>query len=255
MRGRATATASLEDRAPRPESDDTRTDVHLPDSGLLLLRQALAKKLVEPVRIQVLNELKRLKLWSAGKALPSPIRHVPAFQQVAKLSSLIRQEDLQARIIDKDTHAAIVSLGRTRLVPSQSQFLISLPKQGEWTLDGLNWHTDISAAGHRHVPGIQAFVLIDDVKPRGGATLALAVSHRLADQPGPYRRVREVLRGKGDLQGELRSHYLSIVEMSGHAGDVYLMDMRLLHTPSINASDRLRIMATVRYLPAAHARA
>lgn len=223
------------------------------DRGYLLLRQALARKQLEPVKAHVLDELKRLRIWSAGKALPSAIRHAPAFQQVAKLASLVKLDDLHARIIDKDTHAAIVSLAPTRLAPAQGQVLVSLPKQGEWTLEGLDWHTDISAAGHRHAPGIQAFVLVDEVKPRGGATLAIAGSHRLADQPGPYRRVRGLLRGKGDWQGELRSHDLSIVEMSGHAGDVYLMDMRLLHTPSINASDRLRIMATVRYLPMAHA--
>lgn len=222
------------------------------DSGYLLLQQALARKQVEPVRTQVLDELKRRRIWSSGRSLSSPIRHAPAFQQIAKLSSLIRKDDLHATIIDKDTHAAIVSLACARLVPAQSQFLISLPKQGEWTLDGLNWHTDVPAAGHRHVPGIQAFVLIDEVRPRAGATLAIAGSHRLADQPQAYRRVREVLRGKGDPQAALRSHDLSIVEMCGDAGDVYLMDMRLLHTPSINASDRLRIMATVRYLPAAH---
>ena len=220
------------------------------ESGYLLLRQALARKQVEPIRVQVLDELERLGIWSSGKVRSASIRRAPAFQQIAKLSSLIRQDDLHARIIDTHTQAAIVSLARTRLVPAQSQFLVSLPKQGEWTLDGLNWHTDVSAAGHRQVPGIQAFVLIDEVKPRGGATLALAGSHRLADQPGPHRRIREVLRGRGDPQAALRDHDLSIVEMCGQAGDIYLMDMRLLHTPSINASDRLRIMATVRYLPA-----
>lgn len=225
------------------------------DSGYLLLPQALPKKQVEPLRVQVVDELGRRGIWSSGKSLPSPIRHAPAFQQIAKLSSLIRIDDLHTRIIDRDTHAAIVSLAPARLAPAQSQLLISLPKQGEWTLDGLNWHTDVPAAGHRHVPGIQAFVLVDEVKPRGGATLAIAGSHLLADQPEPYRRVRAALRGQGDLQQALRSRNLSIVEMCGRAGDVYLMDMRLLHTPSINASDRLRIMATVRYLPAAHARA
>jgi ectoine hydroxylase-related dioxygenase (phytanoyl-CoA dioxygenase family) len=222
------------------------------DSGYLLLRQALPRKQVEPIKSHVLDELKRLRIWSSGKALSAPIKEAPAFQQIAKLSSLIRQDDLHTRVIDKDTLATIVSLAGARLVPAQNQFLISLPKQGEWSLNGLSWHTDISPAGHRHVPGIQAFVLLDDVKPRGGATLAIAGSHVLADQPEPYRRVREVLRSKGDWQTELHRRNLSIVEMSGHAGDVYLMDMRLLHTPSINASGRLRIMATVRYLPAAH---
>jgi len=39
---------------------------------------------------------------------------------------------------------------------------------------------------------------------------------------------------------------ITLVEMSGQADDVFLMDMRLLHTPPINATDRLRMMATCR---------
>ena len=56
------------------------------DSGYLLLQQALARKQVEPVRTQVLDELKRRRIWSSGRSLSSPIPHAPAFQQIAKLS-------------------------------------------------------------------------------------------------------------------------------------------------------------------------
>ena len=101
----------------------------------------------------------------------------------------------------------------------------------------------------RHIPGIQAFILIDDVKPRSGATLALADSHLLAGQKEQSSRVHQMLKQQGDLESDLRSANLSIVEMSGQAGDIYLMDMRLLHTPSINSTNKLRLMATVRYLP------
>jgi ectoine hydroxylase-related dioxygenase (phytanoyl-CoA dioxygenase family) len=182
--------------------------------------------------------------------LSASIKRAPAFQQITKLSGLIKQDNLHSKVINNDILSEMISLAETNLVSAHSQFLISLPHQGDWTLNGLNWHTDISPSGHRHIPGIQAFILIDDVKPRGGATLAIAGSHLLADQEEPNRRFREALRKKGDLESELRSHDLSIVEMSGHAGDVYLMDMRLLHTPSINSTSKVRIMATVRYLPA-----
>jgi hypothetical protein len=33
------------------------------------------------------------------------------------------------------------------------------------------------------IPGVQAFVLIDDLLPKGGTTLALAGSHQLKGQP------------------------------------------------------------------------
>lgn len=225
------------------------------ESGYLLLRQALSKKQVEPVKAHVLSELKRLKIWSSGKSLSVTIKSMPAFQQVTKISSLIKQDDLHSKVIDKETLASLSSLTETSLSPAQSQFLISLPNQGGWSLNGLRWHTDISTSDHRSLTGIQAFILIDDVMPRGGATLAIAGSHLLAVQEEENRRVRDILRREGDLESQLSRHNLSIVEMCGHAGDVYLMDMRLLHTPSINSTSKVRIMATVRYLPVTHGRA
>jgi hypothetical protein len=35
--------------------------------------------------------------------------------------------------------------------------------------------------------------------------------------------------------------------MSGRAGDVFLMDMRALHTPSVNSTTHMRMMATCRF--------
>ena len=218
------------------------------ERGYLPLKGALTKKQLAPVRDYVLQELKRLKIWSSGKTLSASLKKAPAFQQVAKLSGMIKQNDLHTKVITKDTLSAIRSLTERNLSPAQNQFLISLPKQGDWSLNGLNWHTDISSDGRR-IPGIQAFVLIDDVRPHGGATLALTGSHLLAGQKEQNSRVRQMLRRQGDLESELRSLNLSIVEMSGQAGDIYLMDMRLLHTPSINATNKPRLMATVRYLP------
>jgi hypothetical protein len=219
------------------------------EKGYLLLQGALNKSQVEPIKAYVLNELKRLKIWSSGKTLSPAIKRLPAFQQITRLSGLIKQDHLHSRVISKDTLDLIHSLAGMSLLPAQSQFLISLPNQGGWTLDGLNWHTDISSSGGFVIPGIQAFVLIDDVKPRGGATLAVAGSHLWAGHERESRELREILRSGGDYEGALRSRNMSILEMSGRAGDVYLMNMGLLHTPSFNSANRIRIMATVRYLP------
>ena len=219
------------------------------ERGYLSLRGALAKSQVRPIKEYVLDELKRLRIWSSGKTMSASIKEMPAFQQTTKLSGLIKRHDLQSKLITQDALSAITSLAEAKVVPGQSQLLISLPNQGDWALDGLNWHTDISSSVPHHIPGIQAFVLIDDVKPHGGATLALAGSHLLASHGGSSR-VREVLRKQGELERELRSSNLSILEMSGQAGDMYLMDMRMLHTPSINATKNVRIMATVRFMSA-----
>ncbi|MBD2108674.1 phytanoyl-CoA dioxygenase family protein [Nodosilinea sp. FACHB-13] len=217
------------------------------EKGYILLKKTLAKNQVEPIKEHILDELKRLKLWSSGKSLSASVKKMPAFQQIAKLSGMIKQNDLHAKVIAQAASSAIASLTEAKVAPTQSQLLISLPNQGGWTLNGLNWHTDISSSNPHRMPGIQAFVLIDDVKPHGGATLAMAGSHLLSNR-GELSSIHEVLRGKGDVEEELRSSDLSIVEMAGQAGDLYLMDMRVLHTPSINSTTSIRMMATVRYL-------
>lgn len=214
-------------------------------NGFLLLKGALSKSHVEPIRAHVFGELKRLKIWPSGKKLSVSKAETPAFQQITKHSQQIKYPGLQSRLITTEIQSIMNALAGVPLTTAQdAQFLISLPNQGEWRIHRLNWHVDISSSASR-LPGIQAFVLIDDVKPYGGATMAVAGSHALSDQS--RQRARETLGSDGDIEKELASLNLSILEMSGQAGDVYLMDMRLLHTPSINSTTNLRLMATARH--------
>ncbi|MEP0908079.1 phytanoyl-CoA dioxygenase family protein [Leptolyngbya subtilissima ST-M1] len=246
----AASVAELESLCPLVHSSKTMTPEQksfFRERGYLFLKGAFPKSQVRPIKEHILDELKRLKVWSSGKTLSASIKNMPAFQQIAKLSGMIKQNDLHAKLIIQTASSTIASLAEAKVVPAQSQLLISLPNQGNWTLNGLNWHTDVSSSNPHRMPGIQAFILIDDVKPHGGATLAIAGSHLLRSR-NESSRVREILREKGDVEEALHSSNLSIVEMSGQAGDLYLMDMRVLHTPSINSTSSIRMMATVRYL-------
>lgn len=219
------------------------------ERGLLQLKGAAGRSQVSSLREYVLEELERLKVWASGKSLSASLKQLPAFQQITRLSGMIRLPETPSPLISPGLYADMEALAEGKLAAAPGQLLLSLPNQGEWTLEGLNWHTDVAPEKQR-VPGIQAFVLVDDVLPRGGATLAMAGSHRLAEQGEAGRTFRERLRRNENLELEMRARDFSILEMSGQAGDVYLMDMRTLHTPSINASRKLRIMATVRYLAA-----
>jgi hypothetical protein len=102
---------------------------------------------------------------------------------------------------------------------------------------------------------VQAFVLIDDVRPQGGATLALAGSHKL-HYVERGANAHDVLRRNSEFNSapekflkpqNVHGTQVQIIEMSGRAGDVYLMDLRVLHSPSVNSRDGLRMMATNRY--------
>lgn len=218
------------------------------DRGCIHLPGALGMRVVRPVRDHVLAELKRLSIWSGGRTLSQKLKGLPIFQQTGKLGQLITCPDLGARVITKDLLADMSQLAGAALAGQSAQLLLSLPHQTDRTLAGLNWHRDISKSQQDGIPGVQAFILLDDVAVNGGATLVLAGSHRLKNQQQAKQGIAELTaRGLGGscIVDDVE---LSIIEMAGKAGDVYLMDMRLLHTPSINATKNVRMMATARYL-------
>lgn len=217
--------------------------------GYLRLEGLYPARRIAAIKQKVLDEFKRL---STRPNLTSSLRALPHFQQIAKLSTLVKIPGLHEALATTELTELITRLGGRRLAPNQgTQLLLSPPLQGDWALQGLNWHVDVDSGSQRQLPGIQAFFLIDDVAARGGATLALAGSHRL-DAPGAASAsaLRRLLKTSGDLERDLHGLGLAIVEMSGRAGDVFLMDMRVLHTPSINSTKKLRMMATARYFPA-----
>lgn len=242
-------------RAAMP-ADETMAPPSLPSSqlasfgaqGYLRLEGFHAGAGLQALRNKVLAELKRLKAWDAGRILSPALRDLPAFQQVARLSALVKVPGLHEAVATPELCAFVGRLaGRTLAAGQGTQLLLSLPLQGAWTLQGLNWHVDVAAQPAERLPGIQAFVLLDDVAPRGGATLAVVGSHRFRARSPEAASLRELLKASTDPQEGLRQAGLAVLEMSGRAGDVFLMDMRLLHAPSINATRQLRMMATARF--------
>lgn len=226
---------------------------HFRAHGYVRLAGFHARKRLTPVRQQLLDELRRLRIWAAGKSLSSAWKGMPAFQQISKLSTAVKVSGLQQALMTPELLAEVAELaglaGRAPSANQGTQLLLSLPRQGAWTLQGLNWHVDVRADPPQKLPGVQAFVLIDDVVPQGGATLILAGSQHVGALPDQHAQaLRDTLKTSTDLPADLRGLGIEIVEMSGSAGDVFLMDMRVLHTPSVNASNHLRMMATSRFL-------
>ncbi|MCR6480492.1 phytanoyl-CoA dioxygenase family protein [Variovorax sp. ZS18.2.2] len=225
----------------------SQTDFFI-DKGYLRLEGFHPKKQVAGIRQKLLDELKRLKALPGGKSLSGSLQRLPLFQQIGKLSALVKVPGLHAALATPDLIECVTRLGgRAPSAIQDTQLLLSPPNQGAATLEGLNWHVDIAAGPQDPLPGVQAFFLIDDVTPSGGATLALAGSHRVDTLGRPSAsRLREVLKTPGDLERSLQPLGIDIVEMSGRAGDVFLIDLRLLHAPSVNATKNVRMMATVR---------
>lgn len=159
----------------------------------------------------------------------------------------------------------LVGQSVTPLPPGQ-QILFTLPREGDWAVPRDAWHIDLPKFGERTSPGLQAFTFLGDVAPKAGATLVIAGSHRLEnDRAGLsskelMRRLRaEAYFGSlldaarppiidlGETTGRAGDVALEVVELTGLVGDVYLMDLRVLHTPAPNCSDRARMMLTCRF--------
>jgi hypothetical protein len=149
---------------------------------------------------------------------------------------------------------------------------LPLTGAGAWTVPHAAWHVDEpTSAAYERGWGLLAFVFLGDVEPGGGATVAIAGSqrrlHALAattatagllttedaiaalrrDEPwfaelfapggDPAARRRRFMEG-GCVSGGIP---LRVVELTGAAGDVVLMDPRCLHTVSANAGRRARL--------------
>lgn len=218
--------------------------------GCLHLEGFHPKSRVAPLREKLRDELKRM---AGAKGGMGAVRRLPLFQQIGKLSALVNVPGLHEALVTPALLDLVAELGGLASPPAAgpqgTQLLLSPPGQGDWTLQALNWHVDLAARPQDPLPGVQAFFLIDDVAPHGGATLALAGSHRIdtrrpASDSQPA--LRELLKDPTDLERRLGEQGLAIVEMCGRAGDVFLMDMRVLHTPSVNATKQPRMMATTR---------
>ncbi|AGH95816.1 phytanoyl-CoA dioxygenase family protein [Pseudobdellovibrio exovorus] len=227
------------------------------DNGILALRGFLSNKSVKAARDSILSELKRLNLIAGGKVLSSKLQSLPLFQQTNRLSQMVGPRKEVDELFSKELLTTMEELAGSKLKPSQpsAQILLSFSHKTDWSVENLNWHLDLAVPKRDQIPGLQAFVLIDDVLPRGGATLALAGSHRL-HYVSYEDNAHGILKKRSDF-ALMPEKYLKpqvvegipiqIVEMSGRAGDVFVMDLRVLHSPSVNTTSNIRMMATNRY--------
>ncbi|MBL8619787.1 MAG: phytanoyl-CoA dioxygenase family protein [Myxococcales bacterium] len=153
------------------------------------------------------------------------------------------------------------------------QAMPNLPVAGApWEVPHAAWHVDEpTVAGQARAWGLLGFACLDDVAPGGGATVAVAGSHRalarLADARGPGAVVTTddglaaliaadpwlaalVAPGPAvarraaylDADHDHAGVALRVVELTGRAGDLLLMDPRLLHTVSANRAARPRLV-------------
>ncbi len=134
---------------------------------------------------------------------------------------------------------------------------------GKWRVPWAGWHNDFTGDGTGKAPGYLAFVLLTDTETCGGSPVFLAGSHRLSEVIAPQHAsaIMKQLSKKSTLLERLwdRSEgapgafvgegctvdevELEVLEMTGKAGDVFLLNGLLLHAPTENERVDARLAA------------
>lgn len=245
--------------------------------GLVRLEQCLPNDLVEAARVRVLQPLERAGLWRDGSW--QLVEADPSAGPIAghHLVECLKKSDVLAALATPELRRAIALLlddGEALPMSPHAQLLFTLPNATTWSVPATLWHLDLPRLPAGRVPGVQMFTFLETVAPGGGGTLVVAGSQRLLNN-GRFIRSKDVKKRLKrwpffqDLTSKDatdRDHLLhevgtadgvevQVVELCGRPGDVYLTDLRLLHTVAPNATRVPRIMVTQRFCPEATRRA
>lgn len=242
--------------------------------GVVKFEQLLSPQGVAAARRAVLRRLEALGLWGDDgwrlDHLERPRWPATGLKPARDIGH--RHPEVEALIDEPGVQVAVERLGGggpfDRKVYPRPQVLASLPNAGPWRLpDG--WHVDAPRLASRNSPGLQLFACLEPVEPAGGATLVVAGSHRLLNE-GRHLKVkainavlrsepffRDLFDGRSGATpavlpaGRVDGVPLQVMELTGHPGDAWLMDLRVLHAAAPNASNRPRLMITHRFVPTA----
>jgi ectoine hydroxylase-related dioxygenase (phytanoyl-CoA dioxygenase family) len=242
--------------------------------GMFRFDGLLSAEGVVRARNVVLGQFEKLGLWHDGAwRMPEVLPEWPAMGIKPARDIGHRHQEVDALVTEPAVMALVGELTGGRPLDETlhpgSQVLASLPNAGPWVLPE-SWHVDTPRLPSGQSPGVQIFTFLETVEPRGGATLAMAGSHRLFDN-GKAMKTRDIVRGlRGepffarltaerfeladpsvDLPlGAVGDVPLKVVELTGKPGDAWLVDLRVLHAGAPNARDRPRVMATRRFVRA-----
>lgn len=238
--------------------------------GILRLPGLLSAGCVRRARDYVQQRLAPIGLWKNDgwhlDAIPRPQWPKTGLKPGEVIGN--KHPDIEALLDEPSLLAAVNTLlggcAPDRTLFPRPQLLFTLPNADTWTVP-TGWHADFPRLASGRRPGLQLFACLDTVEPRGGGTLVVAGSHLLLNE-GRVIKTKEItrlLRREAFFQalfsdGPERPHLnhpgktgdvtLELVELTGAPGDVYLMDLRVLHAATPNASAHPRIMATHRFM-------
>lgn len=221
-------------------------------------------------RTVILQQLAQAGIWREDDWYLDECRQSTALDAGMALLKPLWRHPAMLDLVSGEVAAAASALVNARPVSPLSPhptLLLTLPNATTWTLPYQHWHLDLPRLPDGKIPGVQIFACLDTVATGGGGTLAVTGSHRLLNEgvrisSGDLRKrlkrepyFAELMSNNPDDRlrfmravGHVGDVELQVVEMTGEAGDVYFMDLRMLHTVAPNALQTPRLMLTQRYL-------
>ena len=245
--------------------------------GFVKIDALIPNEVVDPIREAVLDRLRRHGFWGEeGWEAPADAEAEKKLRNTIKeisRSSKSLRPILTERVLSYARN--LVSGDEVEMSPPITQFLFTAPRSyvmnhdgrwnGKWEVPRNIWHLDMPRSRSIGPPGPEMFTFLNKVEPKGGGTLILAGSHRLLNDvdylssKGVKRKLKRhayfrELTGKGDGDrsrfleeiGYIDNVPVKVVELTGDPGDVYFVDLRLLHSLGANTSDQPRMMIAQR---------
>ena len=245
--------------------------------GFVKIDALIPNEVVDPIREAVLDRLCRHGFWGeegwkAPADAEAEMKLRNTIKEISRSSKSLRPI-LTERVLSYARD--LVSGDEVEMSPPITQFLFTAPRSyvmnhdgrwnGKWEVPRSIWHLDMPRSRSIGPPGPEMFTFLNKVEPKGGGTLILAGSHRLLNDvdylssKGVKRKLKRhayfrELTGKGDGDrsrfleeiGYIDNVPVKVVELTGDPGDVYFVDLRLLHSLGANTSDQPRMMIAQR---------
>lgn len=238
--------------------------------GLIRCDHFLPTNKLTDARNAIFQQLEKEGIWREGGWVLGGHAPAAAAALTKRVTNAFKRRQLLIQLIADKIPQVVTELldGRpTFPMLDYPHLLFTMPNAQSWTVPHAAWHLDLPRLPEPGIPGVQIFTLLEEVAPGGGGTLVVTGSHqllneekRLSSQQLKQRLKQEAYFGalmSSDPHdrhrflheaGRVGDVELQVVELHGAPGDLYFMDLRLLHAVAPNAAAIPRIMLTQRYL-------
>lgn len=236
------------------------------DYGIIKLKDFFPLNYIQMIQNVFYEEFNKEGLFKNGEWFLEGI----SMNGVKKVLKKVKNKRVVSNFLSEQKLKDVICelLNEEEAIPmsKSSGVLFTLPNTDKWEVPSDAWHVDIPRLPHKESLGIQVFSFLENLATCSGGTLAIKGSHRLfnteklnsekvKNKLGEFPYFKNLMSKEFEdrswftiNQGKVLGVDVELIELFGDIGDIYLMDMRLLHSAAPNPRNKPRIMVAQRYL-------